>query len=139
MMISKAFLFELYRSCGQHDNIEPLHNVHMPPSMIHIHPLCLRIYPSRQHLGDQVLHLLNQPRQVGADNLVRLLAVHVEKERRHGANAKLLAELAQLIDVELEEVYVLLDGLVFGEPVRTISLANGGPHARAERPTYCAR
>jgi hypothetical protein len=51
--------------------------------------------------------LLNQPlecRRVGANELIDLLAALEYQESRHGADAKLHAELGNVVDVELGEV-----------------------------------
>jgi hypothetical protein len=53
-------------------------------------------------------HLL-QGRGVGADELVDLLAVLEDDEGGHGADAELLGELGQGVDVELGEVDLVLE------------------------------
>lgn len=67
----------------------------------------LQLGRGRQLLGD-VGDGLGQGRRVGTDDLVGLLAVLEDEEGGHGADAELLAEVGDLVDVDLDEVEVLV-------------------------------
>ena len=56
---------------------------------------------------------------VGTDDLTDLLSVLEKEEGRHGADAELLGDVWNLVDVELVEAGL---GVGVGEPVSVISL-----------------
>lgn len=64
-----------------------------------------------------LLEGVQEHRGVGTDDLLNLLAVLEDDESRHGADAELLGEVGQMVDVELGEVDVL-EGLLLGPPGR---------------------
>lgn len=55
---------------------------------------------------------------VGANDLTDLLTALEEQEGGHGADAELLGDVGNLVDVELVELGV---GVVLGEPGRDVS------------------
>lgn len=60
-------------------------------------------------LDIELLQILYQHGRVRANHLVNLLPILVEQKRRHGADAQLLAQLWQLIHVELDKVDLVLE------------------------------
>ena len=60
--------------------------------------------------------------RVGAYNLLHLLLILKDQERRHGSDAQLLCHIRDLIDVELDEVRA---GEFVGEPIIQPLLAYG--------------
>lgn len=60
-------------------------------------------------LDIEFLQILQQHWRVRANHLVNLLSILVEQKRRHGADAQLLAQLWQLIHVELDKVDLVLE------------------------------
>lgn len=78
-------------------------------------------FPGLKSLGKALVKEGDQAAGVGTDQLVGLLAVLEDHEGGHGADAELLANLGQLIDVDLgeEDALVLL---VVGVPARAVLL-----------------
>lgn len=60
-------------------------------------------------LDIELLQVLQQHGRIRANHLVNLLSILVEQKRRHGADAQLLAQLWQLIHVELDKVDLVLE------------------------------
>ena len=58
-----------------------------------------------------------QGRGVGTDELVNLLAILEESEGGHGLDTELLGELGKLVDVELGEGNLVLEGSIVGPAV----------------------
>lgn len=67
-------------------------------------------------LSRKRLELLHQLGGIGAHHLIHLLAVLVKEECRHGTDAEIPGELGELIDVELDEMDIFLEGRDVGSP-----------------------
>lgn len=60
---------------------------------------------------------LQQNWRVCSNHLVNLVAILVEQKRRHGADPQLLAQLGQLIHVELDKVHLIFELCFFRGPM----------------------
>lgn len=67
---------------------------------------------------------LQQHRRICTNHLIDLVAVLVEQKRGHGADAQLLAQLGQLVDVKLDKVDLALELCVIRGPrIASVSTA----------------
>lgn len=85
------------------------------PMLSHRTRLSASIYFARKLCVDVGLDGSLESLRVGTDDLSDLLAVLEEKEGGHGADAELLSNVGDLIDIELVEAGV---GICAGEPAQ---------------------
>ena len=77
-------------------------------------PLSTRLGFSKLLLRSERLQLLHQLHRIRPNQLIHLVSPLEEQERGHRADAQLSAHLGQLVDVKLDKVDSVLEGLFFG-------------------------
>lgn len=76
---------------------------------------------SCHELPSQLLQSIQQGRRVGADNVPNLVTVLEEQESGHSAHSQVLAQLGELVDINLDEVDAVLELGVIGCSAREVS------------------